>query len=195
MHCCLPLNALTGVTPLISNMRMIWLVAVALGIAAPGAAEACGFSADQSRILHEELAEVPAGEIAAEVEIIHAGSTGSGFERSQVNDPVKARIIRMLRGTFRGDTIFIDRRTTDSCDIWPKRGERGIIVGRVLSISDAALTVTPRRALSSMQVWAQERREARWKVAITGLVGLLTIAVVGGVWLRRRRTILSTDPL
>jgi hypothetical protein len=115
-------------------------------------AHACRVSTSQTPILHDRLpAALPAGTIAAEVEVITDIRAPGAGDRA-----MNTRVIRMMRGKYAGRTIRVAPTYISSCDGWPYPGTRGIVVGRVLSSSDGVLAVDPIRGPSV----AQQQREA-----------------------------------
>jgi len=110
----------------------------------PTPAQACRISANQTPLLHERLPRLPAGAIAAEVEIVTDA-------RSEARPPLEARIIRMIRGSYRGTRLRIDRHMVSSCDGVPYPGMRGIVVGMVLSQTDELLVIDAIRAPSALE--------------------------------------------
>jgi hypothetical protein len=119
----------------------------------PATAHACRIPSAMTPLLHERLPRpLPAGTVAAEVEI-------AADVRTSLTQPIDARIIRMLRGHYRGTRLRIDRTVVTSCDADPSPGSRGIVVGRILSRTDALLVIDPIRAPSARE--QQLQREQR----------------------------------
>jgi hypothetical protein len=130
--------------------RKLMLAPLVLTLLVPGPAQACRVPAAQTPLLHDRLPRLPAGVIAAEVEIVTD-------VRSEPEPPLEARIIRMIRGNYRGTRLRIDPTRVTSCDGVPLPGQRGIVVGRVLSVSDEMLVVDAIRAPSRLERERQRR--------------------------------------
>jgi hypothetical protein len=134
---------MTRKTKQVATFGIARLLALAAVLGAPGAALACRVASFQTPILHEKLPALPADAVAAEVEVVTDVRAPPGWRAMDV------RIIRMIRGQYRGRTIRIEPKAYSSCDGWPYPGTRGIVVGSVLSSSDEALVVDPIRAPSA----------------------------------------------
>jgi hypothetical protein len=132
--------------------RFLLALLVFAGAMLPASAEACRIAAAQTPILHDTLPPLPPGVVAAEVEIVTD-------VRSQADVPLEARIVRMISGDYRGSRLRIDRNIVSSCDGVPYPGMRGIVVGRVLSVSDEMLVVDAIRAPSALE--RQRQRAAQ----------------------------------
>jgi hypothetical protein len=132
--------------------RARWIFAASLVAAlstVPDDAGACLLAADQMSYLHKTLPELPEGTIAADVEITtNARRTAHG--RSE------ARIVSMIKGRYRGTKLIIEPSIVTSCDGIPHLGERGFVVGRVVSSSEDALVIDPIRVPST---YKDPRRE------------------------------------
>lgn len=124
------------------STRILLLSALGLaGLLLSGTAQACRVAAQITPYLHATLPVVADSEIAAEVEILSGERVEGGFV-------LKAHIIAMLKGNFSGERMKIAPEIFSSCDGVPRMGEKGIIVGRVISSSGDVLVVDPRRAPS-----------------------------------------------
>ena len=93
-------------------------------------------------ILHDKVPTLTSGLIAAEVEI-------TTDIRSAGRPPLEARIISMIQGKYAGSLMRIEPQVISSCDGFPYPGQRGVIVGRVLTSSEVLLVVDPVRAPSA----------------------------------------------
>lgn len=130
-----------------------FLFAATIGLATPAPAPACTIADAVTPYLHRTLPAVPQGAIAARVEILPGTPSGH-----QVR--IRARILSMLRGSYDGSTLLIEPRMLSSCDGIPTAGEKGIVVGRVVSSSPEALVIDPVRAPSRLDR-QRSRRDRR----------------------------------
>ncbi len=108
----------------------------------PSPAEACPFAAAMNPLLFETLPTVPAGAVAARVEILARNPNEPG---------IRARIVEMIRGEYAGVTLQLHRTGFNSCVRYPQPGETGIVVGRVVSSSPEVLIIEPELAPSAVQ--------------------------------------------
>jgi hypothetical protein len=96
-----------------------------------------------SPLFHKSLPFLPEGMVAAEVEILNGPSSDHA--------EMRARIISMLRGSYSGTEIRLAPRIIMSCNGWARSGDRGIVVGTVISSSETELVIDP--------MWAPSQRE------------------------------------
>jgi hypothetical protein len=116
--------------------------ATAMLVLVPSPGEACPFAAAMSPLLFERLPTIPAGAVAARVEIL---------ARSPNEQGIRARIVEMIRGEYGGVTLQLHPAGFNSCVRYPQPGETGIVVGRVVSSSPEALIIDPELAPSAVQ--------------------------------------------
>ena len=110
-------------------------MALVFAATVPGAAEACRTRSQMTPLLYDAVPELAPDLIAAEVEITRT-------------NPLEGRIVRMIRGEYSGSLLRLEPQYFSSCDAWPRSGQRGIAVGRVLRSSNEALVIDPIRAPS-----------------------------------------------
>jgi hypothetical protein len=119
------------------NMRGYFTVAmtVAAAIALSSPTLACRTSAQMRSYLFASLPSVPPGAVAARVEVVASGD----WRRPEM----KARIISMLSGPRGASMVRIAPAHVTNCDILPAVGSTGILVGRLISVSNGELVVEP----------------------------------------------------
>lgn len=117
------------------RMKRWPIVAVSLfvcGTLIPTAAQACRTGWGERSLLHASIPALPAGTVAAEVEVITSVGRGKPFE---------ARILRMIGDEYNGSRLSLG--VVSLCDSLPEPGDRGFIVGRVISRSADKLILAP----------------------------------------------------
>lgn len=120
-------------------MRLKLVLALLLG-ALPTAAVACRGSSFETSILHLAPPSTVSDVFAAEVEIVEEVSYTPMA-------PMKARVLAVLQGNYADKEILIAPQVISSCDRFPSRGARGVVVGRAVRTREGALAVDPIRAL------------------------------------------------
>jgi len=78
------------------------------------------------------------GAVAAKVQIVRSPSPAGG-------PWIKAKIIRMLRGSIRATIVKISPNYVSNCDVPPHPGEVGVVVGNVRALADGELSIDPAR--------------------------------------------------
>jgi hypothetical protein len=105
------------------------------------AAHACRAPSDQKPYLRSSLPALSADMIAAKVEILTD-------TRSLRDVRIEARLITMLQGAYAEKRLRIEPVFVTSCDAFPRAGEQGIIVGKVLRRDKGVLVIDVVRAPS-----------------------------------------------
>ena len=85
-------------------------------------------------------------EVAAEVEIISL--TGKTFPAE-----AEGRILSMIRGSHSGKIIVLRNLGGTSCDTFPMPGQKGIVLGRIISSADDVLVIDPVRTMSEREIF------------------------------------------
>lgn len=88
----------------------------------PGVASACRGPAWESVFIHETLPPDANAPFAAMVEVV------SEFSYAP-RRPLRARVIKVLKGHYAGQELLIDPQVISSCDRFPARGDRGVVMG------------------------------------------------------------------
>jgi len=121
-------------------------VRVACGIASallistlPTAAAACQGPSFETPILHRAPPSTPGDVFAAEVEIADEYTYA-------LKTPIRARVLKVLQGSYTDQEIMIAPQILTSCDRFPARGARGVIVGKATRSKEGVLMVDPIRA-------------------------------------------------
>lgn len=145
-------NGASGITSIASQSmitpaRVIGLLAMLVSLAIPCAAGAtalatCPNVLDITGYLHD--ADTGDGDFADEVEILD--------EPTSIHDvQIHASGARIIRGTWSGRRIVIKPNRVSDCDLFPLKGDGGIIVGRILSTAHGVPIVDPLRTESPRQ--------------------------------------------
>lgn len=113
-------------------MRLLLLL---LAAAFPATAQACAVPANQTHLLHERLPRLPGPNVIA-AEVVIGGGIWSATESK-----TEARIVRMIQGRYRGRSLWIDLSRMSSCDVQPQAGQRGFLVGYILSSANGTLLI------------------------------------------------------
>lgn len=74
------------------------------------------------------------GNFAARIVTLDSGDPVPGLS-------IHARVVQLMRGSYRGSQIIIRPAHVSDCDLVPMKGEDGILVGRILEIDDDGVAV------------------------------------------------------
>jgi hypothetical protein len=111
------------------------------------AAYACRAPWNQVYYIHRPDSIPDGGDFMAEVEIVSVTLSPKYYALSE------ARVISVLRGSYSGTAITIKSSGNGSCDIRPRVGQKGVVVGRVVPSSGDTFTIEalpgPRAAIST----------------------------------------------
>lgn len=108
-------------------------------------ANACRSTENGNSIFWGAIPTAAADTVIAEVEIL----TDTGVLPDVT---FEARIISMFQGSYSGSRLVLKPQRVSSCDWLPTVGAKGIVVGRVLSLSDDGLIIDPIRAPSQAEL-------------------------------------------
>jgi hypothetical protein len=115
-------------------------IAAGLALAVvPASASACRTAAQMHGYVFSSLPPLQPGEVAARVEIVSVKGPLGRLE-------IDARIVAMLQGAYSGARLRMTASGGSNCDLPPRAGDVGIVVGRVVASSDDALVIEPNRS-------------------------------------------------
>jgi hypothetical protein len=120
-------------------MRITRLAVIGLAcasLAASSQALACRASFQMRSFLFDALPEVPAGAVAARVEIL-------SNRWDPAHPAIRARVISMLRGSYSGPALILEPKFASNCEVPPPPGAVGIVIGKSISTSGGVLRVEP----------------------------------------------------
>lgn len=121
----------TGYRPL-----ALFAALAAMGFSA-APAHACRGPFAEIAYLHRTLPEEAAGDFAAEVEILASDDGPDGYFFT-------ARIIRLLRGkATSAKFVNVVPQVHTDCDRFPGVGEKGILIGRIVSSGPDEIGIDP----------------------------------------------------
>jgi hypothetical protein len=108
-------------------------------------ASACWGPDFHRHYLHDTLPPLTGDIVAFSVEV-------TGMERVPLGHlAAHARVISRMRGNFAGTRIRLESKGLTDCDIPPRPGEAGIVIGRVLRKAPNLLVIAPIRTRSEYQ--------------------------------------------
>lgn len=112
--------------------------AAAILLSSPGEAAACLASSFFTALIHDALpTPLPEGAIVAEV------AFESEDERAVYAGGVRARVIRMVQGHYRGGHLIVRRAFRSSCSHPFLNGTSGLLVARAAGMEQGVLVVDP----------------------------------------------------
>lgn len=128
--------------------------AAVLVVAAPWHSVAAACSGPHSNVgfLHRSLPADGKYEVAVEVEI-------SALRAGPILREAEGRILSLIRGNYAGTRVIVRNLGLTSCDSLPSPGQKGIILGKIISSSPDALIIDPIRTLSEREIF---QRTGKW---------------------------------
>lgn len=119
-----------------SLLRLCIMLAAPV-LAAPSLA--CRTSAQMRSFLFNSDPGPSDGAVAAKVQIVQVPT-------SATNPSIRANVIQMLRGPYRAMTVTITPISASTCDMPPRVGQVGIVVGNVRGFAHGELSVDAARS-------------------------------------------------
>lgn len=119
---------------------LIAAVSIAAFFATSAPAGACASATGIRPLFHATLPTLPDRSVAMNVEIVAVSQAA-----------IEGRIIAMVRGRYSGARFRIALQGVNSCDGRVRPGDRGLLVGRIVSASEEALVIDPIRGPSEYE--------------------------------------------
>lgn len=104
----------------------------------PMPAHACRTAAQMRSFLFSSDPGPAEGAVAARVEIVSEGWSAAHPE-------IRARVIKLLRGSRTAPVLRLVPAHVSTCDLVPRSGETGVVAGRLISASRGELVIAPSR--------------------------------------------------
>ena len=109
-------------------------------------ARACGGPPYNVGFLHRDLPDDRKFDVAVTVEI-------TAVRARPIPGEAEGRILSVVHGQYSGSKVLILNVGLTSCDSPPFLGQKGIVVGKIVSVSDDALVIDPIRTLSEREIY------------------------------------------